>query len=103
MRSIDGKRVVQVLQRPLEIAALAINGGEGIAAGRLPLLIPDGFVESGICGLCAFLVFQREPEIIKWLAITRIRIATRQARDRTPEVLFGILKFAAAQAQQSHS
>src|SRR6266851_249334 len=65
--------------------------------------IPEGFVESGICGLCAFLVFQREPEIIKWLAITRIRIAMRQPDDGTPEELFGILKFAAAQAQQSHS
>ncbi len=98
---VGAKAVRDMLKALLPTCGAGVKLRESPVRGRTPCGVPCGFIESGIRLVEAALIAERQTELIVRLAVVRIRIAMRQARDGCTQMCFGQRKLAPLQVPRA--
>src|SRR5580765_1895871 len=92
-----------MIQGSSKLMAAAIDFRQMKVRGRLPGIVPHGFVIRCVGFIEPVLILKRKPKVVESFSIDGIGIATCESLDRAPEVFFRFCELTATQLDPAQS
>ena len=99
---VGDERAVDVFQRGGEVAAQAVDFGEGVVSGGLPGVAPDGFVVGGVGCVEIASELERLAQVEVDFAVARVGVAAGEFVDGGLEVIDGLGEVPAPEVDEAH-